>query len=164
VVLPLRSSRTPCNRKGRTSRGNYFFRGKTPNHSFYILLTVHLEVILVNDQLDALFLNVFILCLYMFRATSASQSPTRVCYTRLCINKIWPSWWWALVARNMYRHKINTLRKSASSWSLTRTQPFIVHGAVATRYEEVTAVVHQLEVSLLSVPSYSLRQEHVGSC
>ena len=27
---------------------------------FYILLTVHLDVILVNDQLDALFLNVFI--------------------------------------------------------------------------------------------------------
>ena len=26
----------------------------------YILLTVHLDVILVNDQLDALFLNVFI--------------------------------------------------------------------------------------------------------
>jgi hypothetical protein len=26
---------------------------------FYILLTVHLDVILVNDQLDALFLNVF---------------------------------------------------------------------------------------------------------
>jgi hypothetical protein len=38
---------------------------------FYILLTVHLDVILVNDQLDALFFNVFILCLYMFRATSA---------------------------------------------------------------------------------------------
>jgi hypothetical protein len=35
---------------------------------FYILLTVHLDVILVNDQLDALFLNVFISCLYMFRA------------------------------------------------------------------------------------------------
>jgi hypothetical protein len=30
---------------------------------FYILLTVHLDVILVNDQLDALFLNVFISCL-----------------------------------------------------------------------------------------------------
>jgi hypothetical protein len=29
------------------------------------------ERILVNDQLDALFLNVFILCLYMFRAASA---------------------------------------------------------------------------------------------
>jgi hypothetical protein len=35
---------------------------------FYILLTVHLDVIVVNDQLDALFLNVFISCLYMFRA------------------------------------------------------------------------------------------------
>jgi hypothetical protein len=36
---------------------------------FYILLTVqHLDVILANDQLDALFLNVFISCLYMFRA------------------------------------------------------------------------------------------------
>jgi hypothetical protein len=32
---------------------------------------VHLDVILVNDQLDALFLNVFIPCLYIFRATSA---------------------------------------------------------------------------------------------
>jgi hypothetical protein len=30
---------------------------------FYILLAVHLDVILVNDQLDALFLNVFISCL-----------------------------------------------------------------------------------------------------
>jgi hypothetical protein len=33
---------------------------------FYILLTVHLDVILVNAQLDALFLNVFISCLCMF--------------------------------------------------------------------------------------------------
>jgi hypothetical protein len=39
---------------------------------------------------------------------------------RKIFNTIWPSWWWALVARNMYRHEINTLRKSASSWSLTR--------------------------------------------
>ena len=38
---------------------------------FYILLTVHLEAILDNNQLDALFLNVSISCLYMFRATSA---------------------------------------------------------------------------------------------
>jgi hypothetical protein len=29
---------------------------------FYILLTVHLDVILVNNQLDTLFLNVFISC------------------------------------------------------------------------------------------------------
>jgi hypothetical protein len=33
------------------------------NDLFYILLTVNLDVTLVNDQLDALFLNVFILCL-----------------------------------------------------------------------------------------------------
>jgi hypothetical protein len=32
---------------------------------FYILLTVHLDVILVDDQVDALFLNVFVLCLYL---------------------------------------------------------------------------------------------------
>jgi hypothetical protein len=38
---------------------------------FYVLLTVHLDAVLGNDQLDALFLNVFILCLYMFRAASA---------------------------------------------------------------------------------------------
>ena len=46
---------------------------------FYILLTVqHLDVILVNDQLDALFLNVFISCLYMFRATSAHHQEDQV--------------------------------------------------------------------------------------
>jgi hypothetical protein len=38
---------------------------------FYILLTVHFDAILVNEQLDALFFNLFILCLYMFRTTSA---------------------------------------------------------------------------------------------
>jgi hypothetical protein len=46
---------------------------------FYILLTVqHLDVILVNDQLDALFLNVFISCLYMFRATSAHHQEDQL--------------------------------------------------------------------------------------
>jgi hypothetical protein len=53
---------------------------------FYILLTVqHLDVILVNDQLDALFLNVFISCLYMFRAASAHHQEGQMvlmCYTR----------------------------------------------------------------------------------
>jgi hypothetical protein len=46
---------------------------REPNcfREFYILLTVHLDAILVNYQLDALFLNVFISCLYMFRAKSA---------------------------------------------------------------------------------------------
>jgi hypothetical protein len=45
---------------------------------FYILLTVHLDVILVNDQLDSLFFNVFISCLYMFRATSAHHQEDQL--------------------------------------------------------------------------------------
>ena len=40
---------------------------------FYILLTVHLGTIRVNNQLDAFF-NVFISLLYMFRATQCSSS------------------------------------------------------------------------------------------
>jgi hypothetical protein len=35
-------------------------------------------LILGNDQLDALFLNVFILCLYMFRATSAHHQEGQI--------------------------------------------------------------------------------------
>ena len=35
-------------------------------------------VILVNDQLDALFLNVFISFLYMFRATNAHHQEVQV--------------------------------------------------------------------------------------
>jgi hypothetical protein len=46
---------------------------------FYILLTVHLDVILVNDQLDALFLNGFISCLYMFRVNKCSSSRGPTC-------------------------------------------------------------------------------------
>jgi hypothetical protein len=45
---------------------------------FYILLTVHLDEILVNDQLDALFLDVFISCFYMFRATSAHHQEGQI--------------------------------------------------------------------------------------
>jgi hypothetical protein len=45
---------------------------------FYVLLTVHLDAILGNDQLDALFLNVFILCLYMFRAASARHQEGQI--------------------------------------------------------------------------------------
>jgi hypothetical protein len=47
-------------------------------NQFYILLTVHLDAILGNDQLDALFLNVFILCLYMFRAASAYHQEGQI--------------------------------------------------------------------------------------
>ena len=42
---------------------------KTKRRSY--LHQTAINPILVNDQLDALFLNVFISCLYMFRATSA---------------------------------------------------------------------------------------------
>jgi hypothetical protein len=45
---------------------------------FYTLLTVHLDVILVIDQLDVLFLTVFISCLYMFRATSANHQEDQL--------------------------------------------------------------------------------------
>jgi len=40
----------------------------------YILLTLHLGTIRVKNQLDALFFNVFISLLYMFRATQCSSS------------------------------------------------------------------------------------------
>jgi hypothetical protein len=42
------------------------------------LLTVHLDTIVGNDQLDALFLNVFILRLYMFRAASAHHQEDQI--------------------------------------------------------------------------------------
>ena len=54
---------------------------------FYILLTVHLDVMLVNSQLDALFSK----CIYFYI----------ICCTRWCIDTDWTSWWWALAARNM---------------------------------------------------------------
>jgi hypothetical protein len=44
----------------------------------YVLLTVHLDAILGNDHLDALFLNVFILLLYMFRAASAHHQEVQI--------------------------------------------------------------------------------------
>jgi hypothetical protein len=45
---------------------------------FYISLTVHLDVILVNDQLYALFFILFTSCLYMFRATSAHHQEDQI--------------------------------------------------------------------------------------
>jgi hypothetical protein len=43
---------------------------------FYISLTVHIGIIIVNNQLDALFqcIYLFISLLYMFRATQCSSS------------------------------------------------------------------------------------------
>jgi hypothetical protein len=59
---------------------------------FYVLLTVHRGIILVNNQLDAQFFfsYMFILILYMFRATSWSSSGEsivsiqRLVYVTLC--------------------------------------------------------------------------------
>jgi hypothetical protein len=53
-------------------------RSMTLLSGFYVLLTVHLDAILGNDQLDALFLNAFILRLYMFRAASAHHEEGRI--------------------------------------------------------------------------------------
>jgi hypothetical protein len=47
-------------------------------NDFYVLLTVHLDAILSNDQLDALFLNVFIFRVYMFRAASAHHQEGQI--------------------------------------------------------------------------------------
>ena len=108
---------------------SYTNNNKVLQCSFYVLLTVqHLDVSLVNDQLDALFFNVFVstpLHVSSSKCSSsggptcintpsgitqssgwlsdrpARQSNTRLCYTRWCINTSWPSWWWALAARNM---------------------------------------------------------------
>jgi hypothetical protein len=55
----------------------YYFLQRVQKE-FHILLTVHLDVILVNDQLDALFFNVFIFCLYMFRAASAHHQEGQI--------------------------------------------------------------------------------------
>jgi len=47
---------------------------------FYVLLTVHLITIFVNDQLGAqfFFLHLFIPVLYMFRATKCSSSEESI--------------------------------------------------------------------------------------
>ena len=47
---------------------------------FYISLAVHLGIILVTNQLDALFsMSLFISLLYMFRATQCSSSGKSNC-------------------------------------------------------------------------------------
>jgi hypothetical protein len=56
----------------------YHTKAEILNTEFYVLLTVHLVAILGNDQLDALFLNAFILCPYMFRAASAHHEEVHI--------------------------------------------------------------------------------------
>ena len=61
---------------------------------FYVLLTVHFSIFLVNIQLDANFFNMFISVLYMFRAAMCSSSGESIVsirylvYVTLCR---WPS-------------------------------------------------------------------------
>ena len=43
-----------------------------------MLTVLHLEVILDNNQLNALFLSMLISCLYMFRATSAHHQEDQI--------------------------------------------------------------------------------------
>jgi hypothetical protein len=56
--------------------GNFgFFTNTHELLEFYTLLTVHLDIILVNDQLDAQFFSyMFISIIYMFRAALCSSS------------------------------------------------------------------------------------------
>ena len=54
---------------------------KLTNSTYIVLLTVHLSITLVNDQLDTQLLyiyNIFITVLYMFRGTSCSSSGGQI--------------------------------------------------------------------------------------
>jgi hypothetical protein len=58
-------------------------RHRTHISGYYVLLTVHLSIILVNYQLDAqFFFHIFISILYMFRATSCSSSGESIVWTQ----------------------------------------------------------------------------------
>jgi hypothetical protein len=74
TAFPLLKTIQPSNGFCRLIRviiSGYLWLSRFCVQFFYVLLTVHLDAILGNDQLDALFLNVFILRLYMFRGASA---------------------------------------------------------------------------------------------
>jgi len=54
---------------------------------FDVLLTVHLSIILVINQImnKFLFYNKFIICLYMFRALCAHHQEVKLYFTASCI-------------------------------------------------------------------------------
>ena len=79
----------------------------------------HLDVILVNDQLDALFLNVFISTPLLPTGPSDSHPPECVIPDGVLI-QVGPPDDEHLLLETCRDVEINTLRKSASSWSLTR--------------------------------------------
>jgi hypothetical protein len=69
----------------------YMFRAASAHHQEDQIVSLHslVYITLVGD------------CLVCRSYRHTRQSPTRVIYTRRCIDTIWSSWWWALVARNM---------------------------------------------------------------
>jgi hypothetical protein len=59
---------------------------QTHEEEYYILLTVHLDVVLVNDQLDALF------SMYLFHASTCSEQQVPIIRRiTLCQYIIWYS-------------------------------------------------------------------------
>ena len=62
---------------------------------FYVLLTVHLSIILVINQINAqnLFYNKFIICLYMFRALCAYRQEVKIVLYNIWYHHTcrWPS-------------------------------------------------------------------------
>jgi hypothetical protein len=94
----------------------------------YVLLTVHLDAVLGNDQLDALFLNVF-----FYASTCRAgldrhdrHSPECVIPDNVLI-QFGPPDDEHLLLEACTGIKINTLRNSASSWSLPRIIQWIIH-------------------------------------
>ena len=114
---------------------------------YYILLTVHLDVLLVNDQLDALFLSVFISKPLHVSSSKCSSSGGSTCintpsgithssgWLPACLSdsrplecvirdgvliQVGPHDNEHLPLETCRGVEINTLRKSASSWSLSR--------------------------------------------
>jgi hypothetical protein len=72
-----------------------FWTDLLTSRNYYILLTVHLVIILVNDQLDAqFFCYTFISILYMFRESSCLSSGESIVSIQLlvCVTlRRWPS-------------------------------------------------------------------------
>ena len=83
---------------------------------FYVLLTMHLDVILVNDQLDALFFNVF----QRLPTGLADSHPLECVIPDGVLIQVGPPDDEHLLLKTCRGVEINTLKKSASSWSLTR--------------------------------------------
>jgi hypothetical protein len=113
---------------------------------FYVLLTAHLGIILINNQLDAQFF--FLLCLFQFSACfeqhRAHHQENQLYqytfwYMSLCVGDRqctqvgkdllywynWFSWWWA---RGCLKHVENwnkhVKKNCASSWLFIRITPY----------------------------------------